>query len=271
MGNKAFFTDLDGTLLNDQKQVSPGNRAAINALRKAGHHIVITTGRPLVSAIKQAQALDLVGEKSILIAFNGGVLYDLEKQTVIERTELPLSYVFDLFDEANRRELQVQTYTETKVVAEPRCENDILSLYCKRINMAYEIYPNIRMLTRNPEKVLLIDLESRKRLDQFIEEVSPSFRDILDFRYSSKEYLEIVLNGVNKGSAILRVAEYLGIDPENTVAAGDAENDIPMLAAAHYGIAMKNSFPEVLAQIPLVTENDNNHDGVAEIIEKYLL
>jgi len=137
--------------------------------------------------------------------------------------------------------------------------------------MEYEIYPNIRMLTRKPEKVLLIDFHSRKRLNQFIEEVSSNYRDILDFRYSSSEYLEIVLNGVDKGHAIMRVAAYLGIDPENTVAAGDAENDIPMLIAAHYGIAMKNAVPEVLEKIPLVTENDNNHDGVAEIIEKYLL
>ena len=65
--------------------------------------------------------------------------------------------------------------------------------------------------------------------------------------------------------------EFLGIKPENTVSAGDEANDIPMLKAAHYGIAMKNASPAVLAEISLVSENDNDHDGVAEIIEKYLL
>ena len=57
MSAKALFLDLDGTLLNDQKEITPGNRAAIEATLAAGHQVVITTGRPLVNAREQAQRL----------------------------------------------------------------------------------------------------------------------------------------------------------------------------------------------------------------------
>ena len=271
MEGKALFTDLDGTLLNDKSEISEGNRAAVEKLREAGHHIVLTTGRPLTSAIRQANVLGLTGKGCFLIAFNGGVLYDLEKHSVIDRIVMPLPLVFEIFDEANRRGIHIQTYSESKVLVEPRCANPVAEKYCKRLGMDYEIIPDVRTLTRDPEKILLIDTKSREILNQFIEDMAPRYRAELDFFYSSHELLEIVPKGVNKGTAIQKVAEYLGVRPENTVAAGDEANDIPMLKAAHYGVAMKNASPAVLAEISLVSENDNNHDGVAEIIEKYLL
>lgn len=271
MESKALFTDLDGTLLNSKSEISEGNRAAVEKLRKAGHHIVLTTGRPLASAIKQANVLGLTGKGCFLIAFNGGVLYDLEKHSVISRTVMPRQLVFEIFDEANLRSIHIQTYSETTVLVEPRCANAIAEKYCKRLGMEYEVIPNVRTMTRDPEKILLIDTKSRDVLNRFIEDVSPRYTKELDFFYSSQELLEIVPKGVNKGTAIRKTAEFLGIKPENTVSAGDEANDIPMLKAAHYGIAMKNASPAVLAEISLVSENDNDHDGVSEIIEKYLL
>ena len=103
MERKALFTDLDGTLLNSKSEISEGNRIAVNKLREAGHHIVLTTGRPLASAIQQAHMLGLTGKGCFLIAFNGGVLYDLEKQKVIGRSVMPLRLVFEIFDRSEER------------------------------------------------------------------------------------------------------------------------------------------------------------------------
>ena len=271
MERKAFFTDLDGTLLNSSGTISSGNREAINELCKAGHHIVIATGRPLVSALAQAEALGLAEPGSILIAFNGGVIYDFRKHEVIHRSVIQLPLVFEIYEEVNRRKLHIQTYSETKVLIEPRCSIELTGHYCRRLGMEYEIIPDIHMLKREPEKILLIDPNTREYLDQLIEEIAPLYSGKLDFFYSSKDLLEIVPTGVNKGNGIRLAAQYLGIRPENTIAAGDEANDIPMLQAAHYGVAMKNSSKAVLSVIPLVSENDNDHDGVAEIIRKYLL
>ena len=67
------------------------------------------------------------------------------------------------------------------------------------------------------------------------------------------------------------MAEILGVSPKNTYAAGDSANDVDMLRAAHLGIAMKNASEDAKAAADAITEQDNNHDGVAEIIEKYIL
>lgn len=271
MNEKALFLDLDGTLLNDQKQITAKNREAIEAALQQGHHIIIATGRPLVSAAEQAQVLGLTGKGCYLIAFNGCVLYDIAKKEIIFHSVLPMDLVYEIFDEAHRRGLHIQTYDETSVLVEPGCADPDVEEYCRRSHMNYKILPNIRTLQRAPEKVLLIHFGTQEPLEQFRHWASEFAPGKLDSYYSCDEYLEIVNKGINKGNAIRRMAELLNIPIENTVAARDAANDIPMIQAAHMGVAMKNAASEVRTAADYITEHDNNHDGIAEIIEKFLL
>ena len=88
--SKALFLDLDGTLLNDQKEVTPGNREAIEKALAAGNKVIISTGRPLVSAIDQAEKLGLTTPGCYLIAFNGCILYDTANKEIIYSISIPL-------------------------------------------------------------------------------------------------------------------------------------------------------------------------------------
>ena len=90
---KILFTDLDGTLLNDQKQISEGNLAAIHMALEKGHKIVISTGRALTSAKKQALALGLTMPGCYIIAFNGACIYDIHEKKVIFSETIPVDYV----------------------------------------------------------------------------------------------------------------------------------------------------------------------------------
>ena len=89
--------------------------------------------------------------------------------------------------------------------------------------------------------------------------------------FSCEEYLEYVPKGIDKGSSVTNLVSLLGIAPEDVYAIGDERNDIPMLQQAHIGIAMANSHREVFTFAGYVTQNDNNHDGVAEGIYKFIL
>lgn len=89
--------------------------------------------------------------------------------------------------------------------------------------------------------------------------------------FSTENFLEIVPDGVSKGVAVKWLCEYLDIPLENSVAAGDAPNDVEMLQAACVGAVMKNAYEGMDRYATYVTERDNNHDGVAEIIEKFIL
>lgn len=271
MNQKIIFLDLDGTLLNDQKDVTPGNRAAVDRALAAGHKVVIATGRPLVSAVEQAERLDLTTPGCYLIAYNGGILYDMGRREVLFQQTVPLDLVRQVFAEANRRGIHIQTYDDRDVLVEPRCDDYAVRRYCNIIHMEYQVIPGVEAVTEEPVKLLLIDLERRAPLENFRDWVIDWSGGALDSFFSSPYYLEVVRKGLNKGSAIRQMCELLGIPIENSVAVGDADNDLPMLRAAHVGAAMANATAEVKAAGNYVTRRDNNHDGVAEVIERFLL
>ena len=91
MSTKVFFTDLDGTLLNDQKEITPGNQAAIDEALHRGHKVVITTGRPLASARIQAERLGLTKEGCYIVTYNGGQIYDPYHKRLYMENPFPVS------------------------------------------------------------------------------------------------------------------------------------------------------------------------------------
>ena len=271
MNKKALFLDLDGTLLNDRREITDGNRSAICQALEMGHKIIINTGRPLVSALKQAEILGLTSEGCYLIAYNGGILYDIAEHRVISRSTLPLHLVRAVFAEANRRGIHVQTYSETEVLVEPRCDDEGVRRYCDKILMTYRVIPDVRELQEEPVKVLYLDYYDQEPLREFKKWIDAQFGDSLDTFFSCKEYVEVVPKGLNKGNALLEMASLLGIPVEHTVAAGDEANDEMMIRAAGVGVCMRNGTEALKAIADYVTERDNNQDGIREIIEKFLL
>ena len=268
---KALFLDLDGTLLTDDKRIPEENRAAIDEMLAQGHSVIIASGRPLVSTVFQAEKLGLTSEGCYLIAFNGGILYDTAKRKVIYKSTLPLDTVTRCFREAEKRGIHIQTYSEDRVLVEPRCDNDIVRLYCSRILMEHEVIPDISMLREEPVKMLIIDLNDPAPLEEFRKWIASWAEGKIDTFFSSNEYCEIVNTGLNKGNALRQMAELIGIDILDTIAAGDAPNDIAMIEAAGLGCAMSNATDDVKEVAGYITEKDNNSSGVAEIIRRFIL
>ena len=269
--SKALFLDLDGTLLDDRKKISEKNRLAIDRMLAMGHRVIITTGRPLVSARVQAKALGLTGSGCYLIEYNGGVLFDTEHEKVIYKQTIPLPLIRLVFDEANKRGLHIQTYDDDYVLAEPRCDNEYLRYYSTNFGVPSRIIDSVRSLTQEPVKMLMIDMEDPSRLESMRGWVAEHAGEQLDTFFSSEVFVEIISKGLNKGNALRQMAALLDIPLENTISAGDAGNDLPMIRAAHLGCAMANASDAVKAAAGYITEADNNHDGVAEIIEKFIL
>ena len=270
VNTRILFTDLDGTLLNDQKQISEGNLAAIHMALEKGHKIVISTGRALTSAKKQAQALGLTMPGCYIIAFNGACIYDIHEKKIIFSETIPVDYVYHLFEEAHKLDIHIQTYDDTQVLTES--ENEDLFRYCHNTGLGYKVISSVRSeLTFSPYKVLVIDYQHHEPLVQFQEQIRSWAEGKIDFYFSCNELLEIVAPGISKGNAIIRLCEQLQIPPEATISAGDADNDISMLQTTHTSVVMKNADPHMHAYATYITEQDNNHDGVAEAIYKFML
>lgn len=266
--NKILFTDLDGTLLCEDKTVSPGNRQALEALLEAGNYLVVATGRPLKSGLDVAHALGLARPGCYLIAYNGGCLYDCAGDCVLEQRTLPLPYVEYLFGKARQYGLHIQTYQGDTLLAEHHTRE--LDFYVANSTMEFRVVPDVPgALDKEPHKVLLASLEEEGRLKAFQQDHLEWEQGKCSSFFSSREYLEYCPQGVDKGYGIRRMAELLGVPLQQTWAVGDERNDIPMLQAAGTGVAMCNGHPEALKAGDYVTEHDNNHDAIGEVVGRF--
>ena len=272
METKILFLDLDGTLLNDRKELTDGNRAALERAIAAGHHAVIASGRPLKSVLAQAARFGLDGPGCYAIAYNGAVIYDFTKREQIFRKTLAPEDLYAVFDEARRRGVYIHTYDHEDVVIEPRCDPETARRYCARLNFDFRVIQDVRRdLTEMPVKAMSIDFGGQEKTDAFRCWICAEMRGRLDSYFSERYFLEIMSAGMNKGRGITSLCEILQIPLERSIAAGDEANDIDMLRAAGIGVAMANAIPDAKAVADYVTQRDNNHDGVAEIIEKFML
>lgn len=269
---KILFTDLDGTLLNNEKLVSEGNRSAIQRLLDAGHYLVITTGRPVKSAFQVAKDLGLAIPGCFLIAYNGGVIFDYSTEELLLQRTIPMEHVRHLFAEAKEYGIYIQTYGEDdKILTEqdgPELKNYVEMC---RGSLDYEVCEDVfQILDREPYKVLLIATNEEKLL-KFWSDHKEWQEGKCESTFSSRELLEYLPANVSKGSSIYTLCEMLGVSADNSYAAGDERNDVSMIEAAGVGIAMKNAVEEAKAVADYITENDNDHDGIAEIIDKLIL
>ena len=201
MKTKAIFLDLDGTLLNDSREITEGNRAAIRKALDAGHKIIICTGRATVSAKKQARKLGIDGSGCYLIAFNGGVLYDIGQDCILERSAIPMDLVKTIFREAEVRKIHIQTFDDEQVIVEPRCDDEFLDRYCAKVNMDFSIIDRIDRLKQPPAKMLLIDYYDQTAEENFRKDILAKYGDRLNSFFSCKEYIEIIPKTCGKGLA----------------------------------------------------------------------
>ena len=268
---RILFTDLDGTLLNDAKEVTPGNQAAIDEALARGHKIVVCTGRPLASARVCASKAGLDKEGCYVICFNGGQIYDPYHDKTVYGKTFSKETAVKIIKEATKRDIHIQSYSATHILAlkdreELRNYAEINRLPYKIVATAEEVVPE------DPYKLIAITSEEEKaKNDLFQKEVISQYAGEVHSFFSNNCYQEIVPTGISKGFAVRWFCEYQGVPIENSVAAGDAQNDVEMLKAAHVGAVMCNAFPGIAEYGNYVTEHDNNHDGVAEIIHKFIL
>lgn len=270
MRKKLLFLDLDGTLLNDEKQITQGNREALDQALERGHGVIISTGRPLKSAMDQARKLDLDRPGCYVIAYNGAVIYDWgQKKQIFSRT-LPFEAVYRTFEQANAMDLHVQTYDSWKVLVEPRCDDAAVRRYCSLIRIDFAVIEDVKKdLQEAPVKCLVINYEEKKGLQKIQEWIRGNLSDTVDCFFSCDQYLEVVPKGMNKGEAVKMLCRMMDVSIQDAVAVGDAANDLAMIRAAGVGVAMANATQEVKEIADYITRRDNNHDGIQEVVERF--
>ncbi len=270
ISQKILFTDLDGTLLDADKHISQHTLDTIRRMTAAGHKLVLCSGRPINSVLSVAEQFGFIAQGSYVVAYNGGLIYDCNTGKAILHSPIPLPSVKYLFDAARDARLHVHTYSSTHIIS--LHDTPELAHYSAHIKMPVIVTEDVLgALTEEPMKIIVMDMSGRDRLEEFRSAHAAWAKDQVSSTFSNPRLLEYGSLVSTKGNAVRYLCDYLHIPIENSVAAGDEENDTTMLEAAGVGAAMANGTDIAKKAANYVTVSDNNHDGIAEVIQRFIL
>lgn len=267
---KLIAIDMDGTLLNSEKELSPANEQVLRTCIDRGIYIVPATGRTVDGLPDQVKALPGI---RYAITSNGAMLEDMERREVLDRRLIPWEKTVQLLEMAEKIGTMYDPYIERRGVSEKRfmdhLEDYIGSPQIRQlVKRTRDIVPNIieyvKTQKKPAEKINLFFGDQEKRLKAW-EELKEIDGIVVSASLSNN--LEINAAGATKGEALLRLAAHLGIDPGETMAFGDGGNDYTMIRDAGIGVVMANG-DENLKKLADYITLSNDEDGVADAIRK---
>lgn len=270
MDYKMLAFDLDGTLNNDDKVITPKTREAIMSLQKQGVVVALVSGRQAPGLKREAEALELSKYHGLRISYNGGRIEDATTKEILFDSSIDnntavrfLRHLEEWPELSPIVDDGVSIYTTDakrhKVMDESRNNN----LKIKIVeNIAEAVaqggFNPVKILTAAPNEILVPHLADIRR----------GFEDTMSFVQSAPWFYEGTIKGVSKLSALEHACDKLGIDRSEVMAFGDAQNDMSMLEFAGYGVAMGNACEE-LKEIADEITLSNNEDGIAATIAKH--
>ena len=267
MKYKLIAMDLDGTLNNDDKQITEITRAALMDAQKRGIRLALASARPSPGLYRERDVLRLQDHDGILMSYNGGRIVDAATGRTLFETSMPLEetrYVLRRLEELPVTPILddgVQFYVTDKsaYMVDYECWNNRME--CTEVeNLADFIsFAPVKILMSVQPEILA---EVQAKIAAFLPED-------LTVVQTAAFYLEVIPKVINKGQGIRDICRTLGISPEEVIAFGDAANDIPMLQAAGVGVAMGNAAEPVKAAADKVTLT-NNEDGIAAALKELL-
>lgn len=256
-----FVTDLDGTLIGSDGNISKENLDAIEYFKSEGGIFTFLTGRLPFGA---RRVYDIVKPNAPCGCINGGGIYDYEKEVFLWSAELPKS-ALDLVEyvDVNLPAMGIEVNLHEKIYF---CKKNASTENHRLTENFPDLSCHYRDVKERIAKILFAD-ENEENILKLIEmlENHPKSGDY-DFIRSHKEYYEILPKGVSKGDLVVRMAKILGIDAKKTIAAGDNDNDISMLESAHVGVAVANASESAKKAADYITVS-NEESAIAKIID----
>lgn len=270
MNTKIFFADLDGTLLNKQKQITPLTYQTLKEWTNKGHKLVLCSGRALNSVIHVRETLGLGDFSNMyLIGYNGGEIYDCTTKTLLNRVALSFSATKKCFEIAKKQGIHIQTFSDTHIITEKEDEEII---YYKKAVHTPVIFTDDFMsyLDKEPCKCLAIFLHNKELMNNFSKTITEELGNEVNVMTSTPNFIEMFPLSSGKGFSVKWLCNHLNIPLENALAAGDEMNDFSMLETAGIGIAMANGRDFIKEIADVVTKTDHNNDGLVPILKQYM-
>jgi Cof subfamily protein (haloacid dehalogenase superfamily) len=263
MSYRIIALDVDGTLINDHHEVTPRVRQAVRSAAEGGAEIVLCTGRGSASTLPVLAERGLEGT---MITHNGASIVNSATREVIAETAIPLELAHRYMHFARERGIHYDMNTAFDLYVDDQLNDEVAKMYERMF---------VRPILRNerdelPRGMVKISMFAPKNVLDDAEAAWSSWQHELQTVRSGDYFIDVQHKLASKGVALQQLAQMRGVPREQVLAIGNYYNDIGMIAFAGRGVAMDNSPAEVKAEADEVTAS-NNEDGVAIIIEQYVL
>ncbi len=269
---KLIVTDMDGTVLGENHQITDENKIALKEAEKMGVKVVFATGRFHDSAKEHVKFLD---EVMPIISSNGSIIKHPITNEVLYSNFIDKDICLEIIDTIDKYNLKYQIYTDEKILQKYETEEEMKSMkefIAKNFSDKTEITfkKDLREDVKNSKvlKFNIMEMEKPELLNQARADLK--FIKNIEVTSSWKDNLEIMNEGSHKGKAIEYLSDLLGIDREHIIAFGDNYNDLSMIEFAGTGVAMGNAEEDVKKIANHITSR-NGDSGVAKAINTLVL
>ena len=268
MKYKVLAFDIDGTLTNSRKEITPETRAAILRAADMGCTIVIATGRPPQGVVRYVNELELPDKEGYVLALNGGLLENCSTGTAISRTFLPMEYYHEICAIAKEYKVNLMTYQGDDIISE-NIDDKYVEIESRINGLGVKQVDNLeKYITFEVPKFLM--LGDGDYLAEVEKKVHARLSDRLDVYRSEPFFLEVLPKGINKAATLEKLLNHLGCRREELMAFGDGYNDISMLKYAGMGVVMGNANDTVKKEGDYIAPS-NDENGIVDVLNKFVL
>lgn len=272
---KMIALDLDGTVFNDDKEISKKNREAIQKAIDAGVVVMPATGRHLFGLPEQ---LISIPGMQYAVTCNGAAIYDLKTKQLIYQDAIAWDEAADIVKEQMTMGNIPEIYADGQGYIDEIAFERMMAIDIPPVLKDYARKSKIRV--KNLEGMIRSEKKNSDKIHMLFDRRYPQIRQEAFLVMQTHPHLtvgsaypynmEVNKDTANKGVALLKLGEMLGIARDEIMAIGDGENDLVMLQTIGFPVAMGNAV-DVLKDCAKAVTLDNNHDGVAAAIEAYVL
>ena len=267
MKYKMIVLDLDGTLTNEKKKITPKTKEALMRAQENGIKVVLASGRPTYGITAIAEELNLKKYGGYILAFNGGKIISCKDMNVVFEQILDENLVPKLYESATNNDMPILTYQGESIATTSK--DDKYVSYEAFINqmpvvqyddfMGQIVYPiNKCLIVGDPTPLHQLELKLAKELE-----------GKMNVYRSAAFFLECVPLGIDKAKSLDRLIKTLDIKREEIIACGDGYNDLSMIEFAGLGVAMANASKDIQDKADFITYS-NEEDGVAHVVDKFI-
>lgn len=270
---KMIGLDLDGTLLNERKELLPYTKRILDEAIERGIIVLVATGRPYTGI---PDVLNRIKGMRYALTSNGARVIDVWENRILAEHLLPIEKAKKALEILRKYDTLQEVYFDGQGYADADKLKDV---------SRYHHNPHMRNYILKTRKPVIDIMELVRVRKQDMDKVQALFANMEELKEAWKELekqdgiaivsslgynIEINAAGVNKGTSLLELGQILGIKREEIMACGDGDNDIDMLREVGFGVAMGNADESVKAVADYITFSNEN-EGAAKAIERFAL